>query len=170
MNRGSAKPLERAPGEAWIDAIETTLKVQTDLFVNSLRWWSRLSFGAVATQAEVARSAGEAAVTSSESISRTLTEEARRMSREPEATMALEALTVEQLDRLASSNDVDNYPHSGAKRDKVGALASVGLTLDTLSVEQLDRLAETNNVEEYPRSASKSEKITALEAAAISLG
>ena len=177
----------RKAGEAWIDAIETMLNAQKDLFVNSLRWWQRLSMGAVATQADVAGSSADAAKTAvdsiadaaastseaakahSESLSRTLTEQTRRKRTKPEATVALDALTVEQLDRLANMNTVDNYPHSGAKRDKVNALAAAGLSLDALSVEHLDRLAATSNVEDYPKSANKSEKITALEAAAIGL-
>jgi hypothetical protein len=186
MNRGSTELVERYGGEAWIDSIQAALNAQTDFFVSSLRWWGRLSMGLAATQAEVAgstagatktavgavaearASAGEAATTRSESISRTLTDQARRH-REQAPIVALDALTVEQLDRLASTNKVDDYPQSGAKRDKVNALAAVGLGLDALSVEHLDRLAAANDLENYPQSGSKSEKIAALEVGAVGL-
>jgi hypothetical protein len=184
MNRGSPELVQRHAGEAWIDSIEAALNAQTDFFVSSLRWWGRLSMGLVGTQADVAgsaagatetavgavadaaTSAGEAAATRSESISRTLTEQARRH-RKQAPIVALDALTVEQLDRLASTNNVDDYPQSGAKRDKVNALAGAGLGLDALSVEHLDRLAAANDLENYPQSGNKSEKIAALESAAV---
>jgi hypothetical protein len=187
MNRTSARPLERFPGEAWIDAIETMMNAQKDMFVNSLRWWQRLSMGAFATQADMAESSASAAKTAidsvadatasttkvakaqAESLSETLTEQTRRRPVRPEPSVALDALTVEQLDRLAYVNDVEDYPHSGSKHEKVDALAAAHLSLEALSVEHLDRLAAAKNVEDYPKSASKSEKIAALEAARIGL-
>ena len=180
----STKPLERYAGEAWIDTIEAALNAQTNLYVNSLRWWGRMSNGLVAAQANVAGSAaeatstavagvagaaadaGEAAATRGESTSRTLPEHARPHRKQAQ-TVGLDALTVNHLDRLASTNNVDDYPQSGAKQDKVNALAAAGLNLDALSIEHLDRLALTNNLEDYPQSGNKSEKIAALEAAAV---
>jgi hypothetical protein len=184
MKHESTKPLERYAGEAWIDSIEAALNAQTGLYVNSLRWWRWMSTGFVAAQANVAGSAaeatgkavagvagaaadaGEAAATRGESVSRTLTERARRHRKQAQ-TVGLDALTVDQLDRLATTNNVDDYPQSGAKRDKVNALAAAGLNLEALSIEHLDRLAMTNDLEEYPQSGNKSEKIAALEAAAV---
>ena len=183
MNHESTKTLERYAGEAWIDSIDAALNAQKDLFLNSLRWWGRMSNSLVAVQANVAGSAagasrtaiagvaaaadaGEAAATRGESISRTLTEQARRR-RKQDQPVDLDALTVDQLDRLASTNNVDDYPQSGAKRDKVNALGAAGLNLDSLSIEHLDRIAVTNNLEDYPQSGNKSEKIAALEAAAV---
>ena len=81
----------------------------------------------------------------------------------------LEALTVEQLDRLADTHSIDDYPQSGAKREKVSALTTAGLSLDSLSVEHLDRIAATSDVEDYPQSGAKREKIAALQAAAVTL-
>jgi hypothetical protein len=147
MNRGSTELVERYGGEAWIDSIQAALNAQTDFFVSSLRWWGRLSMGLAATQAEVAgstagatktavgavaearASAGEAATTRSESISRTLTDQARRH-REQAPIVALDALSVEHLDRLAAANDLENYPQSGSKSEKIAALevGAVGLT------------------------------------------
>jgi hypothetical protein len=120
MNRGSPELVERYAGEAWIDSIEAALNAQTNFFVSSLRWWGGLSMGLVATQAgiagsaagaaktavgavaEAATSAGEDAATRNESISRTLTEQARRH-RNQAPIPALHALTVEQLDRLSTT-------------------------------------------------------------------
>jgi hypothetical protein len=184
MKHESTKPLERYAGEAWIDTIEAALNTQTDLYINSLRWWRRMSNGLVAAQANGAGSAaeatstavagvagaaadgGEAAATRGESISRTLPDHARAHRKQAQ-TVGLDALTVNHLDRLASTNNVDDYPQSGAKQDKVNALAAAGLNLDALSIEHLDRLAVTNNLEDYPQSGNKSEKIAALEAAAV---
>jgi hypothetical protein len=190
MTAAGQELLLRSPSEAWIDAIESVLNAQKDFYINGLRRWQRLSLGAFASQAaavegsadatkaavdgaaDAAASTSQAAEASGESLSRTLTEQTRRTRTQPEssASVVLEALTVEQLDRVADANNVDNYPHSGAKRDKVDALAAAKLDLEDLSVEHLDRLAAATDVPDYPKSASKSDKITALEAANVHLG
>jgi hypothetical protein len=45
------------------------------------------------------------------------------------AGLSLDALSVEHLDRLAEANDLEDYPQSGNKSEKIAALeaAAVGL-------------------------------------------
>jgi hypothetical protein len=83
--------------------------------------------------------------------------------------VGLGALTVEQLDHLAETRSIDEYPSRGAKPDKLAVLEAAGLSLDALTVEHLDRLAAANELDDYPASATKREKVAALEAAAISV-
>lgn len=180
MSNRSTEPGERGPGEAWIDSIDAMLSAQKDFYINSLRWWQRMTWGAFARQADAmetvvegaadaAASASKAAEARGESLGRTLTEQTRRTRIQPDGSAVFDALTIEQLDRLADANNIDEYPHSGTKRDKIDALATAGLSLEALPVDYLDRLAANNGIEDYPKSAPKSEKVAALAAAGMSL-
>jgi hypothetical protein len=182
----SRNQLERQE-EAWIDSVQRALNAQTELFVSGLRLWRRLGVAFVQGSAGVtqvaatvtARSATETASNVREATGKATeliteplaeaTRRARQRAHGPQHGVGLDALTVEQLDRLASTNNIDDYPQTGAKREKVTALAAAGLSLDALSVEHLDRLATTNNVEDYPQTGSKGEKIAALEAAEVAV-
>jgi hypothetical protein len=170
--------------DAWIDGIKRSVEVQSEIFVTNLRTWRALtnSFfemyttaagaatdATLRSTARVASRAGDATIEAAETMNESLVSETRRARREIREAHGLDALTVDHLDRLAATNNVDDYPQSGTKPEKVTALAAAGLSLEALTVEHLDRLAATHNVDDYPQSGTKGDKIAALEAAEVAL-
>jgi hypothetical protein len=172
----------------WIDGVERTLDARNQMFINGLRSWQRVTSSYLEFLPDPAGAASAVAATTSRlasTASATVTEAAsaiddavtRQVAAADDAAEAaaaamhpdLDALTVEQLDRLAETNHVDDYPSTGTKADKVAALVATGPTYEALTVEHLDRIAAANKVEDYPQSATKAEKIAALEAAARGL-
>jgi hypothetical protein len=142
MQNGRTQRLARQPGQAWIDCVQSALDAQMEILVSGLRFWRELG----RTTPGFARES-----------SGTRVEQAR--------PVALDALTVEQLDRLAAASTIDDYPRSGNKSEKLRALATANLGLDALTVDQLDRLAEASTVDGYPHGGTKRDKVAALEAA-----
>jgi hypothetical protein len=173
MTSQTTQPLQQLT-DVWLQALERTLTLQATLFASSMRWWRSLGSDVFTTPYELpgraTAAANEATATKAKVAPREV-DTPQEVSGSPEQTqsVALEALTVEQLDRVASANDVEDYPQSGSKRDKLDALTSAGLSLEALTVEQLDRVAAANEVDDYPQSGTKSEKVAALEAAGTSL-
>jgi hypothetical protein len=176
---------EQRAGEAWVDAVKDTLDAQAVLYTAGLRYWRRSAVAVVETASRVAVAAAELANRSAseraeevarggrklaESADDAATQPTRgttRRARQRDGALpaeALEALTVEQLDRLATANRVEEYPQGGSKMEKADALSAARIDLEALTVEHLDRLAATNDVADYPQTGTKRDKISVLAA------